>query len=375
MFVDSLLLFGGLAALGAVLFVVTNPPFARRAVPFGVRVPPDRVAAPEVLRQWRTFRIRVVLTTVVVAVAAVPLSWVSPRPVVEIGSGILLIALVAAFSIQARNVLSRLKRTEGWYDGLRQGAAADTSLRTDPVKYPWVWAVPALSVLAASIVLAFVKYPSLPELLYYPERTPSGTEFTGVGKSFFSAFGLVLLQIVQTAVVLGGVAGTLRARGDLDVSRPTGSARAYRRYLTLMARGTLLLGALMNVALLALSWLVWAGNRSTVAVLVALGAPALIAMGIIGFLAMRAGPGGSELPENDAPDEQQRGLVPRDDDKFWRGDMWYSNPEDPAILVSRRVGMGWTLNTGNPVSRVILVTLAVAVIAFVLLGVITPQWR
>jgi len=40
------------------------------------------------------------------------------------------------------------------------------------------------------------------------------------------------------------------------------------------------------------------------------------------------------------------------DDK-WKG-IFYSNPDDPAVLVPKRYGVGYTLNFGNPWSWVVL---------------------
>jgi hypothetical protein len=53
----------------------------------------------------------------------------------------------------------------------------------------------------------------------------------------------------------------------------------------------------------------------------------------------------------------------RPPDAAWKGS-FYSNPNDPALLVPKRFGIGYTLNFGNPWSW--------AVLAFVLLMVAVP---
>ncbi len=53
----------------------------------------------------------------------------------------------------------------------------------------------------------------------------------------------------------------------------------------------------------------------------------------------------------------------RPPDEAWKGS-FYSNPNDPALLVPKRLGIGYTLNFGNPWSW--------AVLAFVLLMVAVP---
>jgi hypothetical protein len=53
----------------------------------------------------------------------------------------------------------------------------------------------------------------------------------------------------------------------------------------------------------------------------------------------------------------------RPPDAAWKGS-FYSNSSDPALLVLKRFGIGYTLNFGNPWSW--------AVLAFVLLMVVVP---
>lgn len=53
----------------------------------------------------------------------------------------------------------------------------------------------------------------------------------------------------------------------------------------------------------------------------------------------------------------------RPPDAAWKGS-FYCNPNDPALLVPKRFGIGYTLNFGNPWSW--------AVLAFVLLMVAVP---
>ena len=43
----------------------------------------------------------------------------------------------------------------------------------------------------------------------------------------------------------------------------------------------------------------------------------------------------------------------RPPEEAWKG-VFYSNPEDPSLLVPKRYGIGYTLNFGNPWSWVVL---------------------
>jgi uncharacterized membrane protein len=63
---------------------------------------------------------------------------------------------------------------------------------------------------------------------------------------------------------------------------------------------------------------------------------------------------------------EDTGLTHRDDDKYWRGGLFYINREDHALVVPRRFGLGWTLNWGNPRAAMLIVGV-VALIALVVI--------
>jgi uncharacterized membrane protein len=52
-----------------------------------------------------------------------------------------------------------------WYAELRQRVAADTSLRTSPPRFPWLWGLPAVLVIVVTLVAGIVRYPHLPPTL------------------------------------------------------------------------------------------------------------------------------------------------------------------------------------------------------------------
>jgi uncharacterized membrane protein len=60
----------------------------------------------------------------------------------------------------------------------------------------------------------------------------------------------------------------------------------------------------------------------------------------------------------------------RPPDDHWRG-VFYSNPEDPAILVPKRYGIGYTLNFGNPWSWIVLAVMLLMVALPIVLSVVS----
>ena len=50
-----------------------------------------------------------------------------------------------------------------------------------------------------------------------------------------------------------------------------------------------------------------------------------------------------------------------DDDQHWKGGLFYVNRDDPALLVPRRFGLGWTLNLGRPAGIALTILLLVVI--------------
>src|SRR6266436_2835747 len=61
-------------------------------------------------------------------------------------------------------------------------------------------------------------------------------------------------------------------------------------------------------------------------------------------------------------DRQRTDDVFRDDDRYWYGGSFYNNPDDPAVFVPKRFGLGWTLNFGHPQAKLVLIGILLLVL-------------
>ena len=68
-------------------------------------------------------------------------------------------------------------------------------------------------------------------------------------------------------------------------------------------------------------------------------------------------------------DRVRTGAVFRDDERNWYAGVFYNNPDDPALFVPKRFGLGWTLNFGHPQAKLFLVGMLLVVL---LCGVLLP---
>jgi uncharacterized membrane protein len=335
----AIILSSALSALVLVLALVL-PSINSPTVPFGVRIPAERTNDPAMVRQIRIYRWRVLVSGVVAAGTGVAIYRVTGEKLLLPLSVLVLVGLWNGCFVLANHEIRVAKAAGVWYEGLHQGIAVDTGLRTDPPRFPWLWLAPALLVTVITLVIGVISYPSMPEMLvvhYGANGAPSRLAAKSVG----TAFSLVFAQIGVTTLLTGIAVAILRSsRADIDPARPVGSARWHRQYMSLSVRALLGLLAMIDVGLLGLSLLMWTGTVTSWAPLVMV-LPILTAVAVAVVVLAK---------NNRVRDEgeEDTGLTHRDDDKSWRGGLLYINRDDRALVVPRRYGLGWTLNFGNP---------------------------
>ena len=75
-------------------------------------------------------------------------------------------------------------------------------------------------------------------------------------------------------------------------------------------------------------------------------------------------------------DRPSTGTIFRGDDRYWLAGIFYNNPDDPDPFVPKRYGLGWTINIGHPLGKLvmaIIVGMLLLPLVLTLLGVhLTP---
>lgn len=347
----------GSVLLGLVLLLaLVLPSVTSGTVPFGVRIPAQFAADPVVTGQARLYRRRVLVCGGIVAVVGVASVAVTGQPLLLPLSVLVLVGTWYGCFFLAHQEIRAAKVAGGWFEGLHQGIAVDTELRTNPPRFPWRWLAPAAVITAATAGIGVLMYPSMPQILavhYGANGGPDRMEMKSVG----AALSLVFLQLGLTALLGGIAAAIVRSRPDLDPARPVGSSRWARHYASLSAKALLGLAAMIDLGLMGSSLLIWTGT-------VTRWAPLVIVIPVLASVAAAV----TVLARNNrdrGENGEDTGLTHRDDDRHWRGGLIYINREDPALLVPRRFGLGWTLNFGDPRAAMLLAGVA-ALIGLVL---------
>jgi uncharacterized membrane protein len=321
---DVLVLFFG-------TLLMLTPAITRPTVQFGVRVPPERIGAPVLRDQRRAYYRRagaiVICCTAVAFALAGHGSWWLPKLV-------LLAELAAELGcfLLARRKIVAVKNAERWFAGLRQTVVADTGWRTDPPRFPVRWLIPALAVIAATAAAGAVR--------------AAGPR---------PVIGIVTGEVYVTAVWTGLLLLFFRARPEVEAADPAASVRRYRRFLGAFARAMLTLVALVDLTLLLSALRAWHVYRPGGVGDDLPAVPFIVGLLVLAVVTVRTGQGGHRLPVATLGTARAPAAgVDRDDDRFWKCGVIYLNRDDPALMVGARIGVGFSLNVGNPAAWLII---------------------
>ena len=148
---------------------------------------------------------------------------------------------------------------------------ADTSWRGEPEAFPAHWLLPAVAVIAATVIVGVLRYPHLPAYLTLSDHR--------VATSPASAFAVVVRQLYATGLWTGLLVLVYRSRPDLDTADPAASLRSYRKALGAFGRAGLILLACVDASVLLFA--LQAQQLATAASLPPLGIVALMQFNVI----------------------------------------------------------------------------------------------
>ena len=206
-----------------------------------------------------------------------------------------------------------------------------------------------LTALLPLIVLLGLGLWAVPHVDQLPSRVPVHWGFGGPNRWVVTSSRAITVLLAQHALIclalIGWALGVLHWSRRISVSGPpAASERQFRRrtvLLILIAEYFTILPPVFSLLQApALAMKVWS---------------AALIVTIVAFVIslMHAGQGGARLVATG------RGPIgDRTADARWIGGLLYFNPTDPALLVERRMGIGWTVNFGNPWSWVPLIVVA-----------------
>lgn len=201
-----------------------------------------------------------------------------------------------------------------------------------------------------------------------PERLPTNWDFQGnitgyMDKKFF----IWLMPLVQL-----GMAGTMFfvckiigwSKQEISFKNPEESVKRNIIFRRIWSIYILVTGIVLNILFTLASFYsfgIIGGSVNTIINLFFIFTALVILSSII--ISIKVGQGGSRLNFDEKYEERNR-----DDDKLWKlGNTIYYNPEDPALFIEKRFGVGWTVNAGRPLGMFFMILLFIIIILTLIL--------
>ncbi|WP_391206312.1 DUF1648 domain-containing protein [Psychrobacillus sp. L4] len=362
-------LFGFILLFITVLQAFT-PKFLKQTEVFGVYVPEQHVKEKTIVHLKKRYT-TVVLTTGLVILLGYFLWAFTQNPdeetlaLVSVGVQFTSLFMSIGYYFIMHIRVKKLKVEQGWTSGKNEVRIVDLKFQEKLQLIPRIVFIIPMIITVGLIIYTFMKYAQMPDMI--PTHWgPSGQPDAFSKKTYFSVISMPIILLVMQGMFLLMSEGMKFSGAKINPANKKTSVSqqlAFRKYsswfaLFISLSTTLLMGYLHLQTIhpeIASPWIMF---TLPIVFLV-------ITFVGVGIYTVKVGQSGSRLKVGGvSPSSEEKIAV--DDDKYWKGGLFYINKDDPSILVEKRFGVGWTFNFGRPISWIALCLplLIILVIAF-----------
>lgn len=332
---------GATIAYLLLVFIMSFQPYINaRMVLFGVFVPEGFRDHEKVRGLKKSFAITVWFTSI----ATAAIVW-GLGVAVGVESAVLMLIIIVLQPLSTLLVLwrfrmnaLRLKNEHNWQAPTETKRVASLNFPRRKSTIGNTWFSFHLIIVAVCVICAVLSWDSIPSTLV----THYGANGVADGfsqKSFRSVFSLNFVQLGMIVLFIFANFSIRLSKQGLDPNNPElsmGKQVRFRKIMSWFLWGlSLIIVTFMGIiqGSILYEW----SSKPVIAAAIAL--PVLLLGSIIGL---------SVYFSRQKLDEQFDGTT--QNDYFWKMGVFYVNADDPALFVSKRTGMGWTLNFGHPIS-------------------------
>ncbi|NQU76930.1 MAG: DUF1648 domain-containing protein, partial [Planctomycetes bacterium] len=334
------------------------PRWTRPDIYFSVTVQPEFRHTPEAKRIEQRYRRQVALHSLIgsgLVLSSLPALGTPALYVALLVAGLLWQTIGSMASVAAAR-----RRVLGYAVPSAPTRDAAIQPRPTPLAGRWWWLGPPL-ILAVFVAYLGLRWQDIPGRFpthWGPSGQPDAWADRGIASVFFlPAMGMTCwLMMLAIAWALGRFSRRIHARGPgatregrfLRITQWVSLGMAYWFSLTIGTLGLLPLLVGMNSPL-PMWFYVFVASE-------------LVLTTITIVILARTGQGGWRLSVNsldEAKSPSERPVGDRTPDSAWKLGLFYYNPEDPAVFIEKRFGIGWDFNWGRPAAWLMLLTLMI----------------
>ncbi|QYR21194.1 DUF1648 domain-containing protein [Paenibacillus sp. sptzw28] len=346
------------------LLLLLMPFFGSHSVLFGVFVPEECRRDLPVNLIRRRYMVRSLAVIVLGLAAGAAIGWSTEgalQAALPVAMAVQIIGTTLVMGAGHRSAI-RLKEEKGWEEPAAARRVASLHFRQRKLSIGSGWYAVHAALVIVSVISAIVEWDRIPDILtthYGMDGLPDGYAAKTVG----SVFILNLIQLFMIGVFVFSNITIRLAKQQLDPDRPEESMekqRLFRWTTSVFLFGlSLLIIAFFGYiqASMLYGWSMDLLKRFAMAL------PVLLIGSVTGLLVYQKRRGINQT---------QGGLTAPD--RYWRawGTIYY-NPEDPALFVDKRYGIGWTLNMARPLSWVVFGSTLLVPVAIIVVTVVATS--
>ncbi|WP_047984628.1 DUF1648 domain-containing protein [Ornithinibacillus californiensis] len=329
------------------------PYWTRRTESFGVTIPEGVYSNSNIKKLRKQYVLWTALASILVTALFLVLGsseGIDESTYAFIFSALIFLYLIGTFFIYLffHRVMKRLKKTEQWGKEKAQQVFISTEFRKEKLNHSNLWFGISFLITIAIIALTFVLYDRIPEKI--PMQYNFDGEITNwATKSPKSLLLMPIMSLYLTLLFMFLNTMIAKAKQQISAERPKESLqqniifrRRWSAYLISTGIGLALLFAFIQLSF------IFNMNQQLMTIIPLVFAGIITIWAII--LSITTGQGGSRVKVSTGSNGE---VIDRDDDKHWKLGVFYFNPNDPAIFLEKRFGVGWTINLGKPVAWLI----------------------
>ncbi|MBW4829591.1 MAG: DUF1648 domain-containing protein [Clostridiaceae bacterium] len=342
---------------------ILTPKMTRKNIYFGIRIPEEELNNEELKKIYKTYIIENILISIPSIALLSYWTYNSNSPIVVTLTIFIYIGILFLVYLHGNNKIKKLKEEKEW-KGFKDEVVVDLKFsknRASAASISSWWFLIPVGIALINLIVGLNISSNL------PERIPTNWDFQGnitgyMDKNFFIWFmPLVQLGMAGTMFFVCKIIGW--SKQEISAKNPKESVKRNIIFRRIWSIYILVTNIVLNILFTLASFYsfgIIGGSINIIMVLFFIFTGLIILSSII--ISIKVGQGGSRLEFDEHYEERNR-----DDDRFWKlGNSIYYNPEDPALFIEKRFGVGWTVNVGRPLG-IFLMIIPLIIIVFTLL--------
>lgn len=332
--------------------------FSKKGYTLGVSVPKD-VGETETMKQILIdYKIMTLTLTIFLALVQYFASYLTESV------GIITLVFFISIALLSLPLIIYNKNLKNMTQGLSQDKrkiiALDTNEgKADLKKIIWLGYGASIFVILLTSLILFINYDKIADTIIM--HTDFSGNVTDVReKTYLNIFypslisaGMLLMFYLINLMIIKVRPRISKENPEKSLANNLKSKKVWTYYL--------IINAFVMTLLFEIGLSIFSIKNSSLPLYILTALSIILSIGGVIYIGIKVGTDGSRL-------DKMEDFSFEEDDKYWiLGAGFYNNPDDPAIFVPKRVGVGYTINIGRPLGKFILI-LTFAILIFSLIS-------